>query len=111
MMGIDGETDDDGRMDIDMDDAAVLMSTFFVLLRVLGPPESSTTQHSTIAVLVRNMLPGSSSSRLTTDGSVAQMELVDGCLEGMVGDESLVVQLAVGLGAGAIANTISDMMR
>ena len=84
---------------------AVLMSTFFVLLRVLGPPASSTTQHSTIAMLVMNMLPGR--SRLTTDGSVAQMVLVDGCLEGMVGDEGLVAQLAVGLGTCAIA----DMMR
>lgn len=56
-------------------------------------------------MLVMNMLPGR--SRLTTDGSVAQMVLVDGCLEGMVGDEGLVAQLAVGLGTGAIA----DMMR
>jgi len=29
------------------------------------------------------------------------VELVDGCLEGVVGDEGLVAQLAVGLGTGA----------
>lgn len=40
---------------------------------------------------------------LTTDDSAGQEELVDGCLEGVVGDERLVAQLAVGLGTGAIA--------
>ena len=30
------------------------------------------------------------------------MELIDGCLEGVVGDEGLVAQLAVGLGTGAV---------
>ena len=30
------------------------------------------------------------------------MELVDGCLEGVVGDEGLVAQLAVGLGTCAV---------
>ena len=41
-------------------------------------------------------------SLLTTGDSAAQVELIDGCLEGVVGDEGLVAQLAVGLGTGAV---------
>jgi len=37
------------------------------------------------------------------------VELVDGCLEGVVGDEGLVTQLAVGLGTGAVPVLIGCM--